>query len=158
MWADTFIGKPNISPKGSAAVQACLETFRSDFSSRATLPVTLLKGQDWADNLCFGDLPFSAQRVALFLRAIVKTPDIIILDEAFSGMDDTLRNKCMMHLQGWLTQNQALICASHVKEEVPPSVRRWMCLPDEPGKPPRMGWLEEPLQTEAQWNEIWNVR
>lgn len=53
---------------------------------------------DWADNLRFGELSFSAQRLALFLRAIVKKPDIVILDEAFSGMDAALRDKCMLFL------------------------------------------------------------
>ena len=114
--------------------------------------------QDWANRVRFGDLPFSSQRVALFLRAIVKQPDIVILDEAFSGMDEILRNKCMKHLQGWLTQDQALICVSHVKEEVPPSVRQWMCLPHERGVPPRFGRLEAPLRKEAQWNQIWGVQ
>ncbi|OJD40706.1 abc transporter [Diplodia corticola] len=53
---------------------------------------------DWADTLRFGDMTFSAQRVALFLRAIIKAPDLVILDEAFSGMDELARDKCMLFL------------------------------------------------------------
>ena len=159
-WADTFIGKPNTGPEGAAAVQTCLEAFRTDLNlpTSANLAVSLSNRRGWADNLRFGDLPFSAQRVVLFLRAIVKKQDIIILDEAFSGMDESLRDKCMMHLQRWLTQDQALICVSHLKEEVPPSVRQWICLPDEPGEPPRFGQLGEPLRTEKQWNRIWGIQ
>ncbi|TKA77264.1 hypothetical protein B0A49_03502 [Cryomyces minteri] len=53
---------------------------------------------DWADEMRFSDLSFSAQRVALFLRAIVRSPDLVILDEAFSGMDATARDRCMLFL------------------------------------------------------------
>lgn len=53
---------------------------------------------DWADKVRFGDLSISAQRVALMLRALVKKPDLVILDEAFSGMDAISRDKCMLFL------------------------------------------------------------
>ncbi|KAK5147642.1 hypothetical protein LTR04_000795 [Oleoguttula sp. CCFEE 6159] len=55
-------------------------------------------GLDWAEEMRFSDLSFSAQRVALFLRAIVRSPDLVILDEAFSGMDATARDRCMLFL------------------------------------------------------------
>ncbi len=53
---------------------------------------------NWADTIRFADLPFSAQRVALFLRAVVKKPDLVVLDEAFSGMDAALRDRCLLFL------------------------------------------------------------
>ena len=53
---------------------------------------------DWADEMRFGELSFSAQRVALFIRAVIKKPDLVILDEAFSGMDDHVRDKCKLFL------------------------------------------------------------
>jgi len=53
---------------------------------------------DWADNIKFGELSFSAQRVALFIRAVIRNPDLVILDEAFSGMDDAARDKCHLFL------------------------------------------------------------
>jgi hypothetical protein len=53
---------------------------------------------DWADQLRFGELTFSAQRVALFLRAVIRNPDVVVLDEAFSGMDDFARDKCHLFL------------------------------------------------------------
>ena len=147
---------------------------------------------DWADELRFGDLPFSAQRSLLLLRAIIKEPDIVILDEAFSGMDEHLRDKCMLFLQHGESQtfapqrgdgaepgkrevgesevsrkgkvrvrglkdSQALICVSHVREEVPAVVRDWLCLPEaNEGKAAKFGRLDRPLdQDEERWREIW---
>ena len=152
---------------------------------------------DWADEIYFGDVPFSSQRVALFLRAIVKSPDLVILDEAFSGMDERVRDKCLVFLT-WgerrfkpdvikssvgrtrrkksllfqtgieefgsvvmpgLTQDQALICVSHVKEEVPEIVRNWMCLPEPSGgQPVRFGQLDVPLANDSsQWDVVWGM-
>ncbi|KAF2143915.1 uncharacterized protein K452DRAFT_317329 [Aplosporella prunicola CBS 121167] len=68
--------------------------------------ISLTSLLDWADALCFGDMSFSAQRLALFLRAIIHEPDLLILDEAFVGMDDVTRDKAMLFLSHG--QNMAL--------------------------------------------------
>lgn len=57
-----------------------------------------LSRTEWADTMRFGDLTFSAQRVLLFLRAVIKQPDLVILDEAFSGMDESARDKALLFL------------------------------------------------------------
>ena len=36
----------------------------------------------------FNELSLTDQKLALFLRAIIKEPELLILDEAFSCMDD----------------------------------------------------------------------
>lgn len=155
----------------------------------------LSRSVDWADNVRFGDAPFSAQRVALFLRAFIKQPDLLILDEAFSGMDDYVRDKCVLFLAfgegkmwlrasmnrpsgkrlnrlvtSWhwakgraviegLKKEQALVCVSHVPEEVPGVVREWVCLPEaNEGKPARFGRLSGPLDRyPSVWSEIWGM-
>lgn len=66
---------------------------------------------DWADTHTFRDLNFSQQRLALFLRAIVAQPDLVILDEAFSGIDEQIRDKALLFLsQGekleWVTEGK----------------------------------------------------
>jgi ABC-type molybdenum transport system ATPase subunit/photorepair protein PhrA len=132
-----------------------------------------------------GELSFSAQRVALFIRAMIKSPDIVVLDEAFSGMDSTVRDKCMLFLSAGeaktlntqkeivesqvaksgsvqvpgLSPNQALICISHIKEEVPGCVREWLCLPEaNSGRAVRFGKLGGPLgEEEDGWKEIWGM-
>ena len=150
---------------------------------------------DWADNVQFGDAPFTAQRVALFLRAFIKQPDLLILDEAFSGMDDWVRDKCLLFLAhgesklwfwislkrnrnrtykrlrtsqiaqrgqavvGGLQKEQAMVCISHVPEEVSGMVREWLCLPEaDEGKAARFGRLKGPLERQnALWEEIWGM-
>lgn len=54
---------------------------------------------DWADETTLADLPFPSQKVVLFLRAIIRTPDLLLLDEAFSGMNADLRDKCLVFLE-----------------------------------------------------------
>src|SRR5947207_7944203 len=83
-WAETFLSKPKLTAENHLAVNACLHWFEEDLRPRASTTEASNEDQlQWADDLRFGGLPFSAQRVALFLRAIIKKPDLVILDEAF---------------------------------------------------------------------------
>lgn len=148
---------------------------------------------DWADHFRFGDLSISAQRVALMLRALVKKPDLVILDEAFSGMDAFSRDKCMLFLAhgvryfldirdgvaraektilvledehighkttvSGLEARQALICVSHVEEEVPSLVTDWLCLPEpNEGSPARFGHIDRSEQGKEWWDKVWGIK
>lgn len=192
-WADTFRSTPKLSDKCRSLVDHCLRWFEPELNPdfrQGQFPdlVSHTVPTHWADTLRFGDAPFSSQRVVLFLRALVKKPDLVVLDEAFSGMDEAIRDKCMLFLawgvtrqlrvwrgkksvvandsQAWeglgmngMTEDQALICVSHVKEEVPGLVREWMCLPEAiEGEPPRFGRFAGPLESyEDGWNKIWGI-
>ena len=188
-WAETFLGTPNFNTNEDAViVDTILQWFECELNSHHSLLATKnAMGTHWADKTYFRDISFSSQRVALFLRALAKKPELIVLDEAFSGMDEAVRDKCMrflvcgnapssydtshhekrdsseramprVHIDG-LTADQALICISHVQEEVPDVVREWMCLPEAGnGKPARFGRLNEPLQgDESRWKQIWGA-
>jgi ABC-type molybdenum transport system ATPase subunit/photorepair protein PhrA len=57
---------------------------------------------EWADDIqthAFGMLPFGTQRLLLLLRAMIKSPDILVLDEAFSGLSPEVREKAMCFLE-----------------------------------------------------------
>lgn len=191
-WADTFMGVPKLDVSANERIDACLRWFEKDLrpgASKDAQPESKVR-PDWADDLFFGGLPFSAQRVALFLRAIIKNPDLIILDESFSGMDDSVRDRCLLFLAhgetklfststftskpsarvlvdskledvklGGLTKDQALLCISHVREEIPGSIREWICLPEaNTGEPARFGRLAGPIEGDwRRWNEIWGM-
>lgn len=198
-WADTFRSKPTLDGAAIEQVDATLRWFEHELNPafHRQPQSTASSGADslaWASEYLLGELSFSAQRILLFLRAIVKHPDVVVLDEAFGGMDEAVRDKCMLFLaygeektyslgkQGngslsgaavvesaaaksgsvkvrGLSDQQALICISHVKEEVPDCVREWICLPEaNTGLPARFGRLDGPLRTSSKrWSEIWGV-
>ena len=190
-WADTFIGTPKIDHQKKVIIESILWWFEAELNPNSTISgedtelatTKVWMNTKWADELCFRDVSFSSQRVALFLRAVVKKPELVVLDEAFSGMDEIVRNKCMTFLTSGnrrvrenasvvlepdeslrtqisgLTNNQALICVSHLKEEVPDAVREWMCLPEAgEGIPARFGRFDSPLNAdEVRWNQIWGM-
>ncbi|CAF9913442.1 MAG: hypothetical protein GOMPHAMPRED_007916 [Gomphillus americanus] len=119
-WADTFLSKPRLTYEIDSKVEAVLRWFEKELNPHCTdedplaalsewpytarrkaqnrVSIFYERGLDWADTIHLSELSFGAQRVALFLRAIIKKPDLVILDEAFSGMDKNTRIKCMMFL------------------------------------------------------------
>ncbi|KAJ4390681.1 hypothetical protein N0V93_004279 [Gnomoniopsis smithogilvyi] len=198
-WADTFLMKPKLSEDARDKVDAALRWFEPELnpSYNRDQPSNDL---GWASNYIFGEQSFSAQRVLLFIRSMIKNADIVVLDEAFSGMDEGVRDKCMLFLAHGeaktyvqsigevtsgsgsqtstetivvsseqakagnvkvtgLSDQQALICISHIKEEVPDTVREWLCLPEaNSGTPARFGRLDGPLRRDTQrWTEIWGI-
>ncbi|ODA77692.1 hypothetical protein RJ55_06294 [Drechmeria coniospora] len=193
-WADTFGARPKLDAVARQRVDAALRWFAPELcpnpAESASASASASAGGDaldlrWADDYLFGEVSFSAQRVALFLRSVIKSPEIVVLDEAFSGMDDAVRDKCTLFLTEGetkthragvvvdselgrsgtavvhgLTDRQALICIAHVKEEVPDCVREWVCLPEaNTGRPARFGRLEGPLREgERRWSDVWGFR
>jgi ABC-type molybdenum transport system ATPase subunit/photorepair protein PhrA len=191
-WAETFRGVPKLDQDAQERIDASLRWFEQDL--RSGVDSDSSNKPTWADRLLFGGLPFSSQRVALFLRAVIKQPDLIILDEAFSGMDDSVRDRCLLFLAHGetkqfshaksssdidkvprvvesdverakrvkvkgLAKHQALLCISHVREEIPGSIREWICLPEaNTGQPARFGRLDGPIEGDwRRWGEIWGM-
>lgn len=56
-----------------------------------------------------------------------------------------------------LSEEQALMCVSHVRDEVPGVVRQWMSLPEAgTGDAVRFGRFPGPLEgCPSGWDEIW---
>lgn len=201
-WSDTFLMKANLDEEARAKVDACLRWFAPELHPAYNKEASgITSDLSWASDYIFGEISFSAQRVLLFLRSMVKNADVVVLDEAFSGMDEGVRDKCMLFLaygeaktygqstgevigsEGsggrmeavvvdseqaksgsvrvtGLSDRQALICISHIKEEVPDAVREWICLPEaSTGLAARFGRLDGPLRGDTRrWSEIWNVK
>ncbi|KAL8824688.1 MAG: hypothetical protein Q9170_008075, partial [Blastenia crenularia] len=118
-WSDTFLSAPSLTYERDELVNTYLKWFEPEFNPSYKSPgkLTPLRNKprffylphgkhtlrfthpvDWADDITFSSLPFSAQRLALFLRALIKKPDLVVLDEAFSGMDAAMLNKCLLFL------------------------------------------------------------
>ena len=68
----------------------------------------------------FEKLPASAQRMILVLRALVKNPPLILLDEPFQGLDSNniKRMKLLLNTIAEHT-NCAMIFVTHFEEEIP---------------------------------------
>ncbi|OBA21200.1 P-loop containing nucleoside triphosphate hydrolase protein [Metschnikowia bicuspidata var. bicuspidata NRRL YB-4993] len=69
-------------------------------------------------NTPFCELPVSLQKLALFMRAVIKSPEILILDEAFSGMEEQLVAKCHLFIEKQLSQTTIFVIG-HLDWEVP---------------------------------------
>ena len=126
-WAEDPQGAPQLDYNCDRRVSACLRSFepelRMDIAHGTTTaerkesgpdplqikPTTtsdydlevqeyFTDALDWADGICFGDLPRSAQQIAIYLRAIIGEPDLIILEDSFGEMESQLRQKCVQLL------------------------------------------------------------
>lgn len=72
--------------------------------------------QDVADSKKFNALSTSEQKLVLFVRSVVKMPQVLILDEAFSAMETEPMLKCHEFLNHW---PGTVLIVSHVAEETP---------------------------------------
>ena len=60
------------------------------------------------------------QRIVLFARALVKNPELLILDEPFHGLDDQNKAACQAAIESFSFQpDKSLIFVTHQKEEIP---------------------------------------
>ncbi|KAK0284815.1 hypothetical protein LTR91_009711 [Friedmanniomyces endolithicus] len=204
-WADAPLAKPKLNDHAKQRVDACLRWFARELEPAQSEPTFAqrletttsdeaarelhahLMGSntdlDWASKLTFREAKFSNQRLLLFLRALVSQPDLVILDEALSGIDEAIRDKALLFLSHGekvskvvdniaqssilariggtvvhgLSPQQALLVISHSKEDVPGCIREWLCLPEPgEGREPRTGVLPGPLELNpGAWGEIW---
>ncbi|OCH89415.1 P-loop containing nucleoside triphosphate hydrolase protein [Obba rivulosa] len=68
----------------------------------------------------FVDLSPGEQSIVLLMRALVGQPPLVLLDEAWAGMDDGMVQAARRYLSGeGLTESQACVVVSHWEDEVP---------------------------------------
>ncbi|EHN03167.1 YDR061W-like protein [Saccharomyces cerevisiae x Saccharomyces kudriavzevii VIN7] len=68
------------------------------------------------DSFLFEQLTVSDQKLVLFVRSLIKMPQILILDEAFSGMEVEPMMRCHEFLEEW---PGTVLVVAHVAEETP---------------------------------------
>jgi len=68
------------------------------------------------------------QRLVLLVRAVVKRPPLLILDEPFQGFDAALVERCRAWLDCELGADQTLLFVTHDLKELPQCVDRMMRL------------------------------
>ncbi|CAI8501968.1 unnamed protein product [Hanseniaspora opuntiae] len=64
----------------------------------------------------FNDLSLNDQKLVLFIRGLIKLPELLILDEAFSGMDMETIKKCHFWLHNYWCGS--LILIGHSENEL----------------------------------------
>ena len=71
-------------------------------------------------NRLFGELSTSAQRIVLFIRTLVKSPPLLILDEPFQGLD-AAHVRLLKNLLNHIAEesNCAMIFVTHIPKELP---------------------------------------
>jgi molybdate transport system ATP-binding protein len=76
----------------------------------------------------FAQLSTGEQRLVLLVRALVKSPPLLVLDEPFQALDTTAIRRARAWLDDRLQPEQTLIFVSHYPEEIPASVTRRLVL------------------------------
>lgn len=193
-WAETFSSKPNLTPERTAMVDHFLHVWTPELchDPRADkfntgVDADLSWATDKIRHPSFGQLPMGTQRLLLLLRAIIKQPDIVILDEGFSGIPETTRIKALNWLEHGdgdaslssptqqpessgtstrfpgLTDQQAIIVVSHVREEIPACINEFIRLPseEEASVNKRTVQIEKTspgyVTTSEGWNRAWGL-
>jgi molybdate transport system ATP-binding protein len=76
----------------------------------------------------FAGLSTGEQRLVLLVRALVKNPPLLILDEPFQGLDGQTIERARTWLDEQLRPEQALIFVTHYPAEIPRTVHHRLCL------------------------------
>jgi molybdate transport system ATP-binding protein len=76
----------------------------------------------------FLTLSTGEQRLVLFARAIIKKPELLILDEPYQGLDINSIARCNNLLQHFLTNEHTLVFTTHYTEEIPECVNKFLHL------------------------------
>jgi molybdate transport system ATP-binding protein len=76
----------------------------------------------------FAGLSTGEQRLVLLVRALVKDPPLLILDEPFQGLDELWMKKARQWLDDRLRPDQTLIFVSHQQKEIPQTASRFLHL------------------------------
>lgn len=123
-------------PGALTAYDAIATGFESIFSYRKLNPSqteqlqrlsnSFSLSRSWLDTL-FAELSPADQSLALFLRAVVKSPRLLILDEPFSGMPEHMVTRCRQFIDEELDERQALIFVCRSGCQVRLRVRQLKC-------------------------------
>ncbi|KAK9452421.1 P-loop containing nucleoside triphosphate hydrolase protein [Limtongia smithiae] len=100
-----------LPPSGSAHIAGTLTKEQREARVQQFLDYFSVKGET-----VFADLSLNDQKLVLFMRAIVKNPEILVLDEAFSGMNDRSILLCKQFVDDW---GGTVIAIGHVADEIP---------------------------------------
>ncbi|PIQ21870.1 MAG: hypothetical protein COW65_06480 [Cytophagales bacterium CG18_big_fil_WC_8_21_14_2_50_42_9] len=76
----------------------------------------------------FLELSTGQQRLVLLIRSLLKNPDLLIWDEPFQGLSNTLMAQSLELLKTYATPNKTIIFVSHYNTEIPAWIDKKMQL------------------------------
>ena len=76
----------------------------------------------------FLNISTGEQRLVLLARVFVKNPDLLILDEPLHGLDATNKYRIKKIIEGFCTNDKALIYVTHYEDEIPEVVTQRLIL------------------------------
>lgn len=124
------------------AGHSCLNVVESGFYDtpglfRVSDPAKVAVAERWLKvlgiestaNKLFRNVSASEQRLCLFVRALVKGPTLLILDEPFQGLDEALKERMKTLLEIVCTHTDVtLIYVSHYQSDIPACVEHVLAL------------------------------
>jgi molybdate transport system ATP-binding protein len=73
----------------------------------------------------FGSLSAGLQRMTLLARALVKVPDLLLLDEPCQGLDGAHRNKFLNIIESLLSRSETtIVYVTHIFDEIPKGIHK----------------------------------
>jgi molybdate transport system ATP-binding protein len=87
---------------------------------------------------CFADLPYGDQRLLLVARAAIKTPELLILDEACQGLERSVRRRVLEFVDRLAASGETTVLSiTHDPDEYLACTRQTLSLsPNGLGAPP----------------------
>lgn len=124
------------------SINSCQEIIASGFSDYSSLyrkssEYELKNASLWMEaagisqlkDRLFTQISYGEQRMVILLRALVKNPDLLILDEPLHGLDKGNKQIALALINKFSSQKgKTLIYVTHYKNEIPESVNRKLLL------------------------------
>jgi len=73
--------------------------------------------EDWLERP-LGSLSYGQRRQVMLGRAVVHAPELLVLDEPFSGLDASWQTRMTLLLRHWVSQGRTLVLATHSPEHM----------------------------------------
>ncbi len=65
------------------------------------------------------ELSYGQARRVLFARALARQPDIVLLDEPYTGLDAVTRRRLRSLVENWIREGRTVVIASHHRDDWP---------------------------------------
>ena len=91
---------------------------RSDSAELANNALDVVGLDDKDRNRPMGEYSRGMKQRAKLAQAIAHDPELLILDEPFSGLDPVARHEMTTFLQDWVTSGKSVVVSSHILHEV----------------------------------------